>query len=308
LTAAYGLRHQATNHIEPLGLGRISRVLRVAGLALFAYALLAGLVVNNGDFFPANWLNDSLSVRYLGIPVPVFRSITGLIIAFSFIRALEVFDLELDRLIEEMEIGRSVVAERERIGRELHDGAIQQVYTAGLIVESARKRVGEDSEAGQRLERAITTIDQAISSLRTYMHELRPGPTNLDFREGLQQQAADPRFTSLMNVELTLALTESPELNPLQISHVLAISGEALANAARHANARHVHISAQRDNGSLLLKVSDNGRGFNEATFKEGYGLRNMRDRARLLGGKLIIDTEEGKGTTVKLVVPWEDE
>ena len=72
LLAAYGLRYQAERHIKPLGLTHIYHTLRLAGVSLLAYALLGGLVVFGGDFFPASWLNETSFAAWFGIPAPVF--------------------------------------------------------------------------------------------------------------------------------------------------------------------------------------------------------------------------------------------
>lgn len=307
LVSAYGLRYQAERQIHPLRLGHIYRMLRTAGLALVGYAFFGGLVVPYGDFFPANVLNQSLLVTLVGIPVPVFRSIVGLVLAATIIRAMEVFDLEVDDMIEQMEIEQSLAAERERIGRELHDGAIQRVYTAGLIIESARHKVGGDSMVGQRLDRAMTALNEAIAGLRAYMTELRAEPVNVSLVEGLRQQAGDPRLTALMDVSLELELPDGPQMNPAQVTHVLAIVGEALSNAARHGEAQNARVRAAQENGNLLLRIEDDGSGFTHPVDDHGYGLRNMRDRARLLGGTLNIDSEPGRGTRVTLLAPWEE-
>ncbi|HEX6383194.1 MAG TPA: sensor histidine kinase, partial [Anaerolineae bacterium] len=308
LLAAFGLRFQAEHYIKPLGLTAIYRTLRVAGLALLAYGILGGLVVPGGEFFPATWLNERNLVAWLGIPIPVFRSLAGLVMAMAIIRALEVFELEVDQLIEQMEVEQSLTAERERIGRELHDGAIQQVYTAGLIVESARRKVDEDpTVAAQRLDRAMVALNEAIASLRAYMGELRAASDTVSLVDGLRQQTADARLNTLMNVALTLDLPETATFGPAQTTHILAIVSEALANAARHAQARHVHVQTDVTSGQFRLTIQDDGRGFNGQRNSDGYGLRNMRDRARLLNGTLQVVSEPGQGTSVILSVPLEE-
>lgn len=307
LMAAYGLRYQAEQTIRPLGLGRIHRMLRVAGFTFIGYGFLAGLIVPPGDFFPAAWLNEERVLSLLGTPAPVLRSLAGLVMVTAIIRALEVFDLEVERLIERMELEMSLAAERERIGRELHDGAIQQAYTAGLIVQSARRQVEAESMVGQRLDRAMTALNEAIASLRAYMSELRSTPENVSLQEGLRRQAADPRLSTLLDIRLDVSGLEDVSFDPAQTNHVLAIVGEALANAARHAEARRVNIRAQQRDGMLWLQVEDDGRGFKAEKDGGGYGLRNMRDRARLLGGRLAIESTEGEGTQVTLEMPWEE-
>ena len=306
LIAAFGLRHTAKTQIKPLGLDSIYRMMLVAGIALVAYAVLAGLVVPAGNIFPARVINDSLLPRLFGIPIPVFRSIIGLVITLAIIRALEVFDVEVERLIESMEIDQSLIAERDRIGRELHDGAIQQVYAAGLIVESARHKVEPDDAVGVQLDRAVQVLNQAIASLRSYMSELRNEPEQVSLSEGLLKEASDLRLNPLLDIELDLDLPETAPMEPLRTNHILAIVREALANVARHAQTRQAKLKAKKDHNRLILKISDSGRGFDSGQEMDGYGLRNMRDRARLLGGSLEIQSDPRHGTVVTLIAPWE--
>jgi signal transduction histidine kinase len=91
------------------------------------------------------------------------------------------------------------------------------------------------------------------------------------------------------------------------VDHVQAILREALSNVARHARARQVFIAARREDGRLRLTVQDDGAGLRPGA-AAGYGLRNMRDRARLLGGRLEVSGTAGKGTTVSLDIPWQEE
>jgi len=96
-------------------------------------------------FFPADLLNADTFEQAIGVSPILFRSFIGLVLAVTMIRALEVFEVETARLIEAMEQQQILAAERDRIGRELHDGAIQTVYTAGLLVESAPQPGRADS-------------------------------------------------------------------------------------------------------------------------------------------------------------------
>lgn len=306
LFTAYGLRHQAEKQIKPLNLTPIYATLRIAGLAFIAYAILAGLFVPYADYFPPNWLNQSLLARWVGVPAPVFRSITGLVILITITRAMEVFDLEIDQMIEEMEIAQRVTAERDKIGRELHDGAIQMAYTAGLIIESARRKVDDENIVAQRLDRAMMALNESITSLRTYMSDLRATPTPIPLADALQEQSNNPRFTALMDVTLQWTASDTLTFTPIQTSHILAIVNEALTNAVRHAQADHVIIRAEENRDAFYLSVTDDGIGFEPPDEGTGYGLRNMRDRARLLGGRLVIDALPGQGAHILLTIPVE--
>ncbi|MDT8305586.1 MAG: sensor histidine kinase [Anaerolineae bacterium] len=307
LVAAWGLREQARRQIRPLGLRRIYEMLQMAGIALVAYAVFSGLFVQGGDFFPANVINQRLLLIYTGVPAPVYRSIIGLVLVIAIIRVMEVFKLEVDRLIAEMKTEQQLATERERIARDLHDGALQRVYTAGLLVEAARHQVGSNRAASEKLDWALEALNEAIEGLRTTMGDLRPAPDTISLAEGLRRHASDPRLVSLMNVTLELDLPgEGAGLNPAQVSHILSIVSEALANAARHSAASQVALRAVRENGTLFLSIEDNGIGL-QGEREGGYGLRNMRDRARLLGGQLLVNSKPNDGTRVTLVAPWEE-
>ena len=308
MLAAWGLRFQAEQQIKPLRLQNIYRTLRVAGLALAAYAVLAGVVVPSAAFFPASALNQAVLLTWIGVPVQVFRSLTGLVMALAVIRALEVFDLEVDQRIEQLEIEQNLMAERERIARDLHDGNIQQVYTVGLMMEAAQRKLpGDPATAAERLGRAMNALNEVITSLRAYMNDLQREAIPVSLAEELRRFAEDERYTSLMDIALDLDLPNNIDLNNGQLAHALAIVNEALTNAARHAQAGRVEITALQTNGHLEVHVRDDGRGFGGWPEREGYGLRNMRDRAQLIGGRLAITSEPGQGTAITLSVPCKE-
>ncbi len=310
LLAAFGLRRQALDRIAPLNVPHIVNTLRIGGLALAFYALLAGLIPPAVPFWPGNLLNTTTFEEAFSVPPLVFRSLIGLVLAIAIIRALEVFEVETARLIEAMEQQQILAAERDRLGRNLHDGAIQTVYTAGLLVESARHLVADDSPAAPRLEKALAVLNDAISDLRQSLGELRGAPsgnTSQPLDQALRQLTADPSFSSLLDINLALNLPRGETLSAVRADHVLAIVREALANAVRHARASRVSLTASRSDGRLLIIIKDNGIGL-PPDGRAGYGLRNMRDRARLLDGTVEIMGAPGKGVTVELNVPWEDE
>lgn len=303
LLAAYGLRYQAKTNVAPLKIGHIYQTLRFAGGALLAYAFFGGAVVPPMDFFPANFLNYPLFDHSLGIPVQVLRSLTGLILAITIIRALEIFEIELDLLLEQMEVERIQATERERIGQEIHDGAIQGVYSASLILESMEPHVADNPDAQRRLKQAKSVLNAVNTDLRSYMVSLRTVSPVDPLIPSLQTLIANPRFQGLLDIELQSE--GEPVLKPMQIHHVLAIVQESLSNTLRHARASKARITV-RQNGNLIVRVEDNGRGFSPEAAHAGYGLRSIRDRVRLLGGKLDIDSAHGKGTKLTITLSEE--
>ncbi len=308
MLAAYGLRVHTLQRIKPLNVPVIVRTLRIAGISLGVYAVLAGLIPPPVGFIPGTLINSQTFQQVIGIPVLVFRSFVGLIIAAMIIRGLEVFTVEADRRIESLEQQQIINAEHERMARELHDGAIQKVYTAGLLVESAARLSTAKGEIGTRLDRAVTVLNDAIVDLRRNLADLHADvPVQVEsLSETLHRLADDPHYNSLVHISLTTKLDDNKMLSPIRSGHLMAILNEAFANIVRHAQARNVKIRAVDVGESLQLVIDDDGIGLSADT-QSGYGLRNMRDRARLLNGHLEFSNPNGKGTTISLEVPWVD-
>lgn len=304
ILAAFGLVYQARTCIEPLQTKHIVKNLYVAAGALLAYAFFGGIIVPNSNFPPANVLNYSLFDQGIGVPVQVIRTLIGLVLSVTIIRALEVFEIELERAIEQMEIERIQSAERERIGQEIHDGAIQGVYSASLILESMESLMEAGTEPARRLEQAKNVLNAVNTDLRSYMISLRTVSPPDPLVPSLQTLITNPRFRGLLDIDLVCDI--EPNFRPIQTHHILSIVQESLSNTLRHARARHVKVTLRRENGMIVIVIEDNGRGFSIDDVPAGYGLRSIRDRARLLGGQLDITSSPGRGTSVMLVLPEE--
>ena len=122
----------------------------------------------------------------------------------------------------------------------------------------------------------------------------------------LQKLANDPRLGALIKVDMTINCCDDDRLSPVRTTHVVAIVQEAFNNVVRHAHARHIWAVADRRNGQLEIKVADDGVGMPDQVVA-GFGVRNMRDRARILGGSLRYAARSPRGTEVILSIPWED-
>jgi signal transduction histidine kinase len=314
--AAYGLRRHALDRIQPMALPHIVSFLRLAGLALAGYAFFGGLVGPAAPFFPANWLNYDLVERLTGIPVPIYRSACGIVLAYSMIRALEVFQLETDRLIEEMERRYLLTSERERIGRELHDGTIQSIYAAGLMIDDAARQLTDAPPIVRtRLDQAMTSLNQTIQEIRNYIFELRAANGSARLDEEIEVLVKDFRINTLVEVGLRTEGQPRYELSLDRRRQVVQIVREALSNVARHAHARRVEVSLCWHGDGLSLEINDDGGGFDVPTGGLSLrqnggamrrGLHNMRERAELLGGRLEIVSAPGQGTRLRLEAPYD--
>jgi signal transduction histidine kinase len=203
----------------------------------------------------------------------------------------------------------AIFDERERIGKDLHDGIIQSIYAVGLSLEDVPELMAEDpDEVVRRVERAIDSLHLTIRDIRNFIFGLRPellgGMTLLG---GLAAITEEFRHNSM--VDLELQVVELPrEPSPDAIAHVLGIVNEALSNIARHSGASRARIAVVTDDDACIrLSVADNGRGFDASTAASlGHqGLANMRSRAAGIGATIEI-TSGHEGSTIEVVVPPE--
>jgi len=201
----------------------------------------------------------------------------------------------------------AVLEERERIGMDLHDGIIQDIYAVGLTLEHARLLLSENTQASrQRIEQAIDDLNNTIRDIRSYILDLRPRKLHEEnLVDGLRRLIAEFRANTLIETTLQ-APGKSLNLSQSQAIALFHICQEALANIGKHSFAHHVTISLWTTADRVLLEIGDDGYGFDLTTTKLtlGHGLSNMQTRARNAGGELEISTEPGKGTTILVWVP----
>ncbi len=301
MLSAYALRAHARRNIAPLEAPQVVRSLRVAGIATAGYALVGGLVVPRVPFFPGNVLNEALLAE-LGFPAPIFRSILGLVLLVAMVRSLEVFDMEVERRLEAMEQANILALERERIRRELHDRTLQQLYAAGLLAQAIKEEKGLPPAASQLLDDMLLILDRATEDMRLLLStsHLLSGPSTLG--ELVREVVKDPRFAAALEVGTHI---EVPDLrvDAETAGQVAAILSEALSNVVRHSRAKQAWVEALAGEGRIVVQVRDDGNGIPPGT-GPGVGLRSMRERARLLGGDLEIESAPGQGTTVRLLLP----
>lgn len=307
LLAALGLWRSTRDIDEQLASPGISRPLRIGAYALAGYAFFSGMIVPAAGFFPASWLNDRLLYERLILPVEVYRGLMGAILAIVIIRGMEVFNVELDRLISDMEQENVLVRERERFGRDLHDHTLQKIYAAGLVLRSAEQTKEPEQARSRLLSQGLSLLDEAVADIRQYIGDLDSPIARCSLVSGLQDLASDNRYRSLVAIEVEHNLPDDCGLDTNEVTHLLAIAHEALSNAARHADASRVIVSAHSEPAELILQIADDGRGMPE-DIVTGYGLRNMRDRAELIGADIDIADREAGGTVVIVALERRDE
>ena len=202
----------------------------------------------------------------------------------------------------------AIVEERERIGRDLHDGIIQRLYGVSLSLEDVGDLAREDpDEVSRRMDRAIDSLQVTISDIRHFILGLRPGLLGLTgLAVGLESLAEEVRFASVVAVETDLDTTLADELDDEQAGQLMGIAREALSNVTRHSAATVAHLKLGADDTWALLTVEDDGVGFDPmGSFGPDHqGLTNMRERAAKLGGTLIVEPLAAGGTRIVARIP----
>ncbi|NOZ04947.1 MAG: GAF domain-containing protein [Chloroflexi bacterium] len=262
-------------------------------------------------------VSETLRAFYIGVPIHAKGRILGVLSLFAEAnRNFSVEDIALlsgiaDHLGAAVENARlhrraeetAVQEERRRLARDLHDSVTQSIHslalsadTAGYLLQQRRFPSLEDS-----LDRLGESARQALKEMRLLLYELRLAPLEqMDLVEVLQTrlEAVEQRA----GVEARLVMDGPADWSSAWEEDLYCIAMEALNNALRHARATQVSVHLQGGRSRVILEVADNGRGFDPQQHAAGgIGLRSMTERARRLGGELVVDSSPGEGTRVRV-------
>jgi two-component system, NarL family, sensor kinase len=201
--------------------------------------------------------------------------------------------IERSRLAEEA-AAHARSEERAELARELHDTVVQD-FTA-ILLQLERGRQGIDP--------ASAIARNALETLRRNVDELRDDPL-----QGEPLAVAVARiargFTSETGIIVSVdGFSDAVDLPPDAEFAIVRIVSEALSNIARHSDARRVACTLKRSDGSVRVRVVDDGRGFDLTAPRAGFGLEAMRQRAEAVGAVLRVESKPASGTTVELIVP----
>jgi signal transduction histidine kinase len=200
----------------------------------------------------------------------------------------------------------AVIADRERIARDLHDTVIQQLYATGMSLTAAL-RLTEKDEVRDRLAQSIDDLDRTMRSIRSTIFALEAG--DREDSAGLRSDVVRLVTRSENALGFAPRLTLDGLVDTLVpegvADHLLAALRESLSNVAKHAHARRVDVEVTVADGDVTVRVSDDGAGMGDDR-GAGNGLRNLTDRAGALGGEFTTSPREGGGTVAVWRVPLE--
>ena len=255
-----------------------------SAVAYFAVAVIGGPV-------PGRLQLVSTETLAIHVSLP-FMLVVSLAYAAEALRRLTAERSARERL--------AIEAERKRIAFELHDSAKQRLHAAHLLVTSLAGRVPDPLE--QTVARAAIELESAASDMDTSLAELRSPLEGRRLDAALRARADELAHADGPRITVD---GDAPDLPPLVGAHAYRITGEALSNALRHADATAIDVTFKRSPGTLLVCVRDDGRGLPEQARPGATGLIAMENRAATIGARLTFTTSSD-GTSIELDIPLE--
>jgi signal transduction histidine kinase len=254
--------------------------------------------------------------RFLGVPVGTGEMTVGnlyltekdggfdqddllIVEALAAIAAVAVETTRLRARLEDM----AVLEDRQRIGRDLHDSIIQDLFGTGLQLQGLTSGA-IDQPTRNGLNEAVSRIDETIDALREIVVDLdRPvkiGTFGDSVRAQLTRLAAPYQVAVGVSVEPV-----DLELPDHAVDSVQPMITEAVSNALRHSGSPVIDVRLEKLGDRLVISVVDQGSGFDPEQVEAGMGLKNMGQRASAMGGHVDIRSVGGVGTVVEVLVPY---
>ncbi|HEY8172620.1 MAG TPA: GAF domain-containing sensor histidine kinase [Dehalococcoidia bacterium] len=201
----------------------------------------------------------------------------------------------------------SVIEERNRLARDLHDSVTQTLFSVVLNAEATGTMLERDpAQAKEQLQKLQSLAQDALREMRSLIFELRPAALASDGFEATLRKHIEV-LSRVRRCDIDMTVCGERQLADDVQQGLFRIAQEALNNALNHANAKHIAVSVDLDREPVRMSVRDDGEGFDVAaaeTRSKRLGLISMRERAEALGGTLSIESTTGEGTSVTAEVP----
>ena len=203
----------------------------------------------------------------------------------------------------------AVLAERARVSREIHDTLLQGVVGIGLQLDHLEQsQTGDPAENARRFQRLRLLLEGYVREARRSILDLRaPSLERRSFEDALNDIGA--RLTANTNIQFMVTVKGKPRgCSARMENELLRIAHEAIANAVRHSSANSIQVQLRFEDAWVALRVTDDGCGFNVERVATAsppqFGLVSMKERAKMLGGELRVETAAHRGTDVEAVLP----
>jgi signal transduction histidine kinase/ligand-binding sensor domain-containing protein len=238
---------------------------------------------------------------------PFYRRIWFLLLIILLLAALVIllYRLRVRRLQSQFQ---AVLAERNRVAREIHDTLAQSFVGVSVQLELTAQLLAQSqiTAAGKQIDRTREYVREGLAEARSSIWNLRAATAQQALTTRLTR-LAEQFTTQQLAIHLNIGGTYRP-LAPAFEDEILRIAQESLTNITRHANATQASVDLRYHSSRLTLIISDDGRGFhasdNSLPGKGHFGLQGMRERAAQIHAQLRIESSPGKGTSIKLDAP----
>ncbi len=210
------------------------------------------------------------------------------------------------RLYEQAEQAATLV-ERQRLARELHDSVTQSLYSLMLLAEAGRRlaQAGDLEQSVHNMKRIGETAQQSLKEMRLLVYEMG----SLDMQTGGLVEALQKRLNLVekrSGIQASLLVQGELNLSAIQEEEIYRITSEALNNSLKHSGSKEVTVRICSTGGKVEIDVADKGKGFVQEDLAElgGVGLASMRYRAESINASLTIESSQGIGTILRLILP----
>lgn len=256
----------------------------------------------HADSYQSRWHRADGTDVDVAVTVSPMRDAEGALIGFSTVARDITHQLAAQAELAAARADREVMAERDRIARDLHDMVIQRVFGAGLALQSITTRAGHPDSAS-RIHKVIDELDATIRELRGTIFNLnQPTQKAASLRAQVLDETAGAQDRLGFAPTVEFAGPVDAALPDETAAHLLAALREALSNIARHAHASTAWVAVHAGD-ELLLEVTDNGLGIDPAVTRSS-GLTNLRRRAEKLGGTFEVTNRPDGGTRLRWLIP----
>ena len=332
LLASAGLIAQQ-REFRRAGLARFGRDSLWAAVAFAWYGVIGQVFTRASPLPPSNVVNQALFFELFGFPIQLLRAVIAIVGAFFVIRFLRSSEVETKRHIAELQrerlqdaerrealrgelFGRVVAAqeaERQRIGRELHDETGQALTALGLGLRGVSSVLRDDvDKAAKNMRQLEGLVAHSLTELQRLISDLRPSHLDdLGLASALRWYAGEVETRVPLKIGVKVDGEDRDLPAPVKTG-LFRIAQEALTNVVKHANADNVEVSLIFETDGVQLDVSDDGCGFNPQILsmdlaRPSWGLAGMEERAALFNGRFQLESGEGEGTRIRVIVPYQD-
>jgi len=274
------------------------------GLSLLDAALYFPFLIGNAVFYPF----------YSMLVIGRFFAVTGAGLGFAWLiqrqREHRAALADANRKLAQYAAATEQLAvsqERNRLARELHDTLAHSLSGATVQLEAVQALWDiKPGEARQMLDHALEVTQSGLTEARRALQSLRASPLE-DLGLALAISDMAKSTAARANLRLELDAHKHIENLPPEVEQcIYRVAQEAMANVARHSDAKALRVALRNNSKTLTLTIADDGRGFDPATVNDmRYGLKGLRERAEMIGASLQVNSRLKTGTTIELVVPF---